>query len=213
MYCRIFLVLFCLPALSCMLGCEKLKSTDPLLAQSEYEILLVGDLEADYIGTENCLSACHAHDELKKHFDASTMGAQMRKDSGMPLVDCETCHGPGSLAIEGITRELVEEFHSFRFNNYRGNASSYVVDTLQTVFHYLFSTSSFEECLVGVVNQGGDADTTGAIAGMIAGAFYGLDAIPARWLKKLNKDVRAEVEDQAVRLVKLSPWGEKMGEG
>jgi ADP-ribosyl-[dinitrogen reductase] hydrolase len=109
--------------------------------------------------------------------------------------------------LHETTRELVAEYRTFRFNDYKGNASAYVVDTLQTVFHYLFSTSSFEECLVGVVNQGGDADTTGAIAGMIAGAFYGLDAIPVRWLKKLNNEVKAEVEEQAVRLVKLSPWG------
>jgi ADP-ribosyl-[dinitrogen reductase] hydrolase len=109
--------------------------------------------------------------------------------------------------LHETTRELVAEYPSFRYNNYRGNAGPYVVDTLQTVFHYLFSTASFEECLVGVVNQGGDADTTGAIAGLIAGAFYGVDAIPARWLKKLNKEVRAEVENQANRLVKLSPWG------
>jgi ADP-ribosyl-[dinitrogen reductase] hydrolase len=65
--------------------------------------------------------------------------------------------------------------------------------------------------LIGVVNQGGDADTTGAIAGMIAGAFYGLEAIPTRWLKKLNKGVKAEVEDQSTRLVKLSPWGSLHG--
>jgi ADP-ribosyl-[dinitrogen reductase] hydrolase len=109
--------------------------------------------------------------------------------------------------LHETTRELVAEHPSFRFNNYRGNASPYVVDTLQTVFHYLFSTANFEECLIGVVNQGGDADTTGAIAGMIAGAFYGLDAIPARWLKKLNKEVKDEAENQTVRLVKLSPWG------
>lgn len=108
--------------------------------------------------------------------------------------------------LHEITRELVKEFGSFRFNHYRGNASSYVVDTLQTVFHYLFTTGTFEECLVEVVNQGGDADTTGAIAGMIAGALYGPDAIPARWLKKLNSDVREEVETQAARLIDLSPW-------
>jgi ADP-ribosyl-[dinitrogen reductase] hydrolase len=123
----------------------------------------------------------------------------------------------GRLAQQGIfgtdrhklhetTRELIAEFASFRFNNYKGNASAYVVDTLQTVFHYLFSTASFEECLIGVVNQGGDADTTGAIAGMIAGAFYGLDEIPARWLKRLNAEVKAEVEGQALRLVNMSPW-------
>jgi ADP-ribosyl-[dinitrogen reductase] hydrolase len=108
--------------------------------------------------------------------------------------------------LHETTRKLITEHQNFRFNNYRGESGSYVVDTLKTVFHYFFTTSSFEECLLGVVNQGGDADTTGAIAGMIAGAFYGFDAIPARWLKKLNKAVRTEVEDQALRLVKLSPW-------
>lgn len=115
--------------------------------------------------------------------------------------------GCNRFELHEITRELVVEYGSFRFNNYRGNASSYVVDTLQTVFHYLFTTGSFEECLVGVVNQGGDADTTGAIAGMVAGALYGLESIPARWLKKLHPAVRQEVENQATRLVELSPWG------
>ena len=115
--------------------------------------------------------------------------------------------GCSRFELHEVTRELVADYSSFRFNNYRGNASSYVVDTLQTVFNFIFTTASFEECLIGVVNQGGDADTTGAIAGMIAGAFYGLEEIPARWLKKLKREVREEVDDQAVRLVKLSPWG------
>lgn len=114
--------------------------------------------------------------------------------------------GADRFALHALTRELVAVHPNFRFNNYKGNASAYVVDTLQTVFHYLFTTADFEECLVGVVNQGGDADTTGAIAGMIAGAFYGPEAIPAGWLKKLDPQVRREVESQALALVRLSPW-------
>ncbi|MGK2943493.1 MAG: ADP-ribosyl-[dinitrogen reductase] hydrolase, partial [Desulfuromonadales bacterium] len=117
--------------------------------------------------------------------------------------------GCNRFELHEVTRILVADYRSFRFNDYRGNATPYVVDTLQTVFNFIFTTGSFEECLVGVVNQGGDADTTGAIAGMIAGAFYGLDAIPVRWLKKLNRKVRAEVEDQALGLVGLSPWGQR----
>jgi len=113
--------------------------------------------------------------------------------------------------LHAITRDLVAEHGNFNFNNYKGMAGSYVVDTLQTVFHHLFSTADFEECLVGVVNQGGDADTTGAIAGMIAGAFYGLEAIPRRWQKKLDRGVREKVEAQAEALVKLSPWGAQLG--
>jgi len=114
--------------------------------------------------------------------------------------------GCSRFELHETTRSLVAEHENFRFNAYRGNASAYVVETLQTVFHYLFTTGSFEECLVGVVNQGGDADTTGAIAGMIAGAFYGPQLIPPRWLKRLNREVRAAVEAQAVGLVGLSPW-------
>ncbi len=90
-------------------GCVDLKGSKPILPIREYEKMIVGNLYADYVGTENCLAACHEHDRLKLFFDASTMGAQLKKESGMPLVDCESCHGPGSLAIKDLTKELVEE--------------------------------------------------------------------------------------------------------
>lgn len=112
-------------------------------------------------------------------------------------------------ALHAIVRELIAEFPKFQFNHYRGGASAYVVETLQTVFHYFFGTAHFEECLVGVVNQG-DADTTGAIVGMIAGAFYGVDALPKKWLKKLDPEVRREIEALVVRLVDLSPLGRQI---
>jgi len=107
--------------------------------------------------------------------------------------------------LHEYTQALVAKHRNFKFNKYKGNASGYIVDTLQTVFHYLFTTASFEECLLGVVNQGGDADTTGAIAGMIAGAFYGMESIPQRWKKKLNRSVREEVTAAGEKLIKLSP--------
>ena len=58
--------------------------------------------------------------------------------------------------------------------------------------------------MVQVVNQGGDADTTGAIAGAIAGAYYGPEEIPRRWVKKLDRSLVAEVERLAVRMVEVS---------
>ncbi len=99
--------MLCIFALIAIGGCESLKSSNPIMAIEEYEKLLVGRLDANYVGTQNCLAACHAHDKTRQDFEASTMGAQMSSTSGMPLVDCETCHGPGSLAIEGITPESV----------------------------------------------------------------------------------------------------------
>ena len=94
---------------------------------------------------------------------------------------------------------------TFRFEPYRGLATGYVVDTLQTVFHHLFSTSTLEEALVATVNQGGDADTTGAIAGMIGGALYGPAAFPRRWIRRMDARLLAELTALSDRLVELSP--------
>jgi len=68
-----------------------------------------------------------------------------------------------------------------------------------------FSTNGFEECLVKTVNRGDDADTTGAIAGAIAGARYGLEAIPPRWIRSLDPDLREELAALASQLVGRSP--------
>jgi ADP-ribosyl-[dinitrogen reductase] hydrolase len=73
------------------------------------------------------------------------------------------------------------------------------------------NTGDFEECLIDVVNRGGDADTTGAIAGMLAGALYGLTALPERWLRALNADIRLRITEQTQALLALSPAG-RVGE-
>ncbi|WP_337174333.1 ADP-ribosylglycohydrolase family protein [Paludisphaera sp.] len=55
--------------------------------------------------------------------------------------------------------------------------------------YVLLTTDSFEEAMLEMINLGGDADTTGAILGAMAGAHYGVDAIPGRWLDGLqNRD-------------------------
>lgn len=100
---------------------------------------------------------------------------------------------------------LVSCFPTFAFVPYRGLATGYVVDTMQTVLHWFFKGRSFEECLVGTVNQGGDADTTGAICGMLAGAYYGMEGIPQRWLKKMDRKIVAEIEQLTGRLIDACP--------
>lgn len=64
--------------------------------------------------------------------------------------------------------------------------SGWVRHTLESALWAVSNTRSFEEALVQVVNLGRDADTAGAVAGALAGAYYGLDAIPARWLDALH---------------------------
>lgn len=75
---------------------------------------------------------------------------------------------------------------------------------MQVVLQSLLETDSVESCLIDVVNRGGDADTTGAIAGMLAGALYGPRSIPARWLRALDPTVRDACQAQAGRLVLCS---------
>lgn len=94
-------------------GCvtvESLKEAKPIIPQKEYEKMLLGNLSADYIGNENCLKSCHTHDKLATDFRASTMGDQLAaSSSGMMVVNCESCHGPGSEAIDAMKGLTVEK--------------------------------------------------------------------------------------------------------
>ena len=60
-------------------------------------------------------------------------------------------------------------------------SSGYVVDTLESVVWNLITTDSLENALLQAVNLGDDADTVGAIAGGLAGLYYGYDSVPAAW--------------------------------
>ena len=90
------------------LSCAELKQSKPLLPMREYERMIVGRLDAEYVGTSNCVSKCHSHDKITDDFSHSVHGEQITPETGLPLVNCESCHGPGSLAIAHLddNREL-----------------------------------------------------------------------------------------------------------
>lgn len=69
-------------------------------------------------------------------------------------------------------------------------SGGYVVESLETAIWCLMNTGSYRECVLRCVNMGYDADSTAAIAGGLAGLYYGYDSIPAEWIKQLaRKDV------------------------
>lgn len=76
--------------------------------------------------------------------------------------------------------------------------SGYVVECLEAALWCFMRTESFEEAVPRAANLGDDADTTAAVCGQIAGAFYGEAAIPARWLSKLARG--AQIRKLALRL-------------
>ena len=78
--------------------------------------------------------------------------------------------------------------------------SGYVVESLEAALWSFYQSQSFEEGALLAVNLGDDADTTGAIYGQLAGAFYGESGIPHRWLDKLHlRGYIAEVADRLGR--------------
>jgi len=67
------------------------------------------------------------------------------------------------------------------------SSSGYVVDTFEAALWAVESTRTFEEAVIAAVNLGHDADTVGAVTGQLAGALYGIYAIPQRWVQCLIK--------------------------
>ena len=60
-------------------------------------------------------------------------------------------------------------------------SSGYVVDTLTAGLWCLLTSKDYPETVLKAVNLGGDTDTTGIVAGGLAGVYHGLDAVPERW--------------------------------
>lgn len=80
--------------------------------------------------------------------------------------------------------------------------SGFVVRSLEAVLWAFYRSDSFREGALRAVNLGNDADTTGAIYGQLAGAFYGANAIPKDWTERLAR--REFIAEKADALFDLS---------
>lgn len=76
-------------------------------------------------------------------------------------------------------------------------STGYVVDTLEAAVWCVLTTDSYKDCVLKAVNLGNDTDTIAAIAGGLAGALYGYEAIPKEWLDTLIK--REFIEEMCAR--------------
>jgi ADP-ribosyl-[dinitrogen reductase] hydrolase len=76
--------------------------------------------------------------------------------------------------------------------------SGYVVESLEAALWCFFKTDNYREAILMATNLGDDADTTAAVCGQIAGAYYSVEGIPDDWLAKLA--MRAYIEDVAEQL-------------
>jgi ADP-ribosylglycohydrolase len=81
--------------------------------------------------------------------------------------------------------------------------TGYVVRSLEAALWSFYSTDSFEAAVLKAANLGDDADTTAAICGQLAGAFYGESGIPKKWLERLA--MRQEISTLVDRLFEAHP--------
>ena len=99
-------------------------------------------------------------------------------------------HG-SNLCVEYSLMLAEELYHGYpiaRYENYKlpldinenkVMSGGFVKETYQAAWWAFSTTNSFEDCIIKAVNRGHDADTTGAVAGMIAGRHYGHSKIPS----------------------------------
>ena len=132
----------------------------------------------------------------------------------------ESCRLLGEIlyrALSGMTKENVlsapfsggfenNRLDSAAHGDYRSkpleliSGSGYVVESLEAALWCFFNTDSFEDAILTAANLGDDADTTAAVCGQVAGAHYGMRAIPLDWLDRLA--MRDEIVSLSDRLLK-----------
>ena len=87
-----------------------------------------------------------------------------------------------------FARLTQKEFYSLPADKI--NSSGYVVATLEAALWCFYNTENFRDCVLKAVNLGGDTDTVAAVAGGLAGLYYGKQSIPAEWIETLRgKDI------------------------
>ena len=111
-------------------------------------------------------------------------------------------------AIPEYKKELVHFAALENFNEFiqreesEISSSGYVIDTLEAALWCFYNTHSYRACVLRAVNLGDDADTVAAVAGGLAGIYYGYEAIPKEWLDTLQgKDIIEKISDKFFRSI------------
>ena len=139
-------------------------------------------------GSPECLDAC-------RFFAAVLFNAFSGMDKERVLFD----HDEAMVMMTKI-REIVRgEYRDKGESQIRG--SGYVVQSLEAALWCFLTTDSYSDAILKATNLGDDADTTAAICGQVAGAYYGISNIPKSWLGCLT--MNDEINSLAVSLHKV----------
>jgi ADP-ribosyl-[dinitrogen reductase] hydrolase len=126
-------------------------------------------------GANECLEAC----DLFARILTRALNGHTSKTEVL-VADDGSAPQPYSAKIQQIANG---EYYGFDEKSIKG--SGYVVESLQAALWCFYTTDDFQSAILRATNLGDDADTTAAITGQLAGAFYGEDNIPEHWREKI----------------------------
>ena len=134
---------------------------------------------------EHAEASCRATHGAVECIEATKLFAAIlvRALAGVPREDL-LAKVPGSFQSERIAAIANGSYVGKPESDVQG--SGYVVESLEAALWSFAETESFEAAILRAANLGDDADTTAAVCGQVAGAFYGEPAIPPRWLERLT---------------------------
>jgi ADP-ribosylglycohydrolase len=147
-----------------------------------------------------------------RYFGALMVGALSGEDKGSLLAPYYA--PPGVSWVDAPLSPAISKvaFGSFQEKQERElRASGYVVHTLEAALWAFHNSRDFREGALLAVNLGEDADTTGAIYGQIAGAYYGVRGIPDEWRAVLTR--ADDIARLATRLFELATAQSGNGDG
>lgn len=146
------------------------------------------------------LAGSLTHNHLRSHMACGLyyfMAKEIVKDKSAGLAVCLQKGMDAGLAYYRQDADNLKELDHYRrlfdLDRFSGTeesqirSSGYVVDSLEAAVWCLLTTDTLADCLLKAVNLGDDTDTVAAIAGGLAGLFYGYDSIPTDWLAVIKK--------------------------
>ncbi len=156
---------------------------------------MAGDSSRTTHGASTCVDAC-------RYFGGILVGL-VNGASKEEVLSERYCPVAGYWEANPLVKEI-DEIAAGSFKHREPpviKGSGYVVKSLEAALWAFHRTKSFQEGCLLAANLGDDADTTGAVYGQIAGAFYGESGIPASWKEKLA--LRETIESFADKLFDL----------
>jgi len=151
-------------------------------------ILYAGESSRTTHGAQECIDACRL-------FASILYNALSGMDKERVLLD----HDESIIESPAIREILRGSYKGKTEDQIKG--TGYVVESLEAALWCFHAMETFKDAVLKSANLGDDADTTAAICGQVAGAYYGIQGMPSSWKERIV--MRFAIEKLASQLIPI----------